>query len=87
MFWQGPFYTQFFASQLSRYRFSIIKCLCVTFLSLFAFRLSYTRFSLFSFIRPCFSLKSGPCSGKQTPWPLVRKRTIPTERSPLVDEI
>jgi hypothetical protein len=23
---------------------------------------------------------------KQTPWPLVRKRTIPTERTPLVDE-
>jgi hypothetical protein len=24
---------------------------------------------------------------KQTPWPLVRKRTIPTERPPLVGEI
>jgi hypothetical protein len=24
---------------------------------------------------------------KKTPWPLVRKRTIPTERPPLVDEI
>jgi hypothetical protein len=24
---------------------------------------------------------------KQTPWPLVRKRAIPTERPPLVDEI
>jgi hypothetical protein len=24
---------------------------------------------------------------KQTPWPLVRKRTIPTERLPLVGEI
>jgi hypothetical protein len=23
----------------------------------------------------------------QTPWPLVRERTIPTERPPLVDEI
>jgi hypothetical protein len=23
---------------------------------------------------------------KKTPWPLVRKRTIPTERPPLVDE-
>jgi hypothetical protein len=23
----------------------------------------------------------------QSPWPLVRKRTIPTERPPLVDEI
>jgi hypothetical protein len=26
-------------------------------------------------------------SNKQTPWPLVRKRTIPTDRPPLVDEI
>jgi hypothetical protein len=24
---------------------------------------------------------------KQTPWPLVRERTIPTDRPPLVDEI
>jgi hypothetical protein len=24
---------------------------------------------------------------KQTPWPLVRKRTIPTERQQLVDDI
>jgi hypothetical protein len=24
---------------------------------------------------------------KQTPWPLVRERTIPTEQPPLVDEI
>jgi hypothetical protein len=24
---------------------------------------------------------------KQIPWPLVRERTIPTERPPLVDEI
>jgi hypothetical protein len=24
---------------------------------------------------------------KQTPWPLVRERTIPTEKPPLVDEI
>jgi hypothetical protein len=24
---------------------------------------------------------------KQTPWPLVRERTIPTERRPLVHEI
>jgi hypothetical protein len=27
------------------------------------------------------------CNKKQTPWPLVRKRTIPTERPPLVGEI
>jgi hypothetical protein len=26
-------------------------------------------------------------STKQTPWPLVRKRTMPTDRPPLVDEI
>jgi hypothetical protein len=26
-------------------------------------------------------------SKKQTPWPLVRERTIPTERPPLVDKI
>jgi hypothetical protein len=26
-------------------------------------------------------------NNKQTPWPLVRERTIPTERPPLVDEI
>jgi hypothetical protein len=26
-------------------------------------------------------------TNKRTPWPLVRKRTIPTERPPLVDEI
>jgi hypothetical protein len=24
---------------------------------------------------------------KKTPWPLVRKRSIPTERPPLIDEI
>jgi hypothetical protein len=24
---------------------------------------------------------------KETPWPLVRERTIPTDRPPLVDEI
>jgi hypothetical protein len=32
--------------------------------------------------RQSFSKKT-----KQTPWPLVHKRTIPTERPPLVDEI
>jgi hypothetical protein len=26
-------------------------------------------------------------TNKQTPWPLLRKRTIPTEQLPLVDEI
>jgi hypothetical protein len=35
------------------------------------------------------SFQDGLCSKKtkQTPWPLVRERTIPTERPPLVDEI
>jgi hypothetical protein len=28
-----------------------------------------------------------PATNKQTPWPLVRERTIPTDRPPLVDEI
>jgi hypothetical protein len=27
------------------------------------------------------------CTQKQTPWPLVREQTIPTDRPPLVDEI
>jgi hypothetical protein len=31
--------------------------------------------------------KSSYKKNKQTPWPLVRERTIPTERPPLVDEI
>jgi hypothetical protein len=26
-------------------------------------------------------------TNKQTPWPFVRERTLPTERPPLVDEI
>jgi hypothetical protein len=32
-------------------------------------------------------LESFKQNKKQTPWPLVRKRTIPSERLPLVDEI
>jgi hypothetical protein len=31
--------------------------------------------------------RAKPHKKKQTPWPLVRERTIPTERPPLVDEI
>jgi hypothetical protein len=31
--------------------------------------------------------RTGYFTNKQTPWPLVRERTIPTERPPLVDEI
>jgi hypothetical protein len=33
------------------------------------------------------STESKQTTQKQTPWPLVRQRTIPTERQPLVDEI
>jgi hypothetical protein len=33
------------------------------------------------------SLKRENTKTKQTPWPLVRERTLPTERPPLVDEI
>jgi hypothetical protein len=32
-------------------------------------------------------LKTNKQTNKQTPWPLVRERTIPTERPTLVDEI
>jgi hypothetical protein len=32
-------------------------------------------------------IKIGNKQTKQTPWPLVRERTIPTDRPPLVDEI
>jgi hypothetical protein len=41
----------------------------------------------------CNSRLRTPCplyiqqTNKQTPWPLVRERTIPSERPPLVDEI
>jgi hypothetical protein len=31
--------------------------------------------------------KGAYISGIKTPWPLVRERTIPTERPPLVEEI
>jgi hypothetical protein len=33
------------------------------------------------------NLRSYTKKNKQTPWPLVRERTLPTERPPLVDEI
>jgi hypothetical protein len=37
---------------------------------------------------PEFALeKTEQIQAKPTPWPLVRKRTIPTERPPLVGEI
>jgi hypothetical protein len=38
-------------------------------------------------ITGCVKLKPEIPKTKQTPWLLVRKRTIPTERPPLVDEI
>jgi hypothetical protein len=31
--------------------------------------------------------KNEQTNKKKTPWPLVRERTIPTDRPPLVDEI
>jgi hypothetical protein len=34
-----------------------------------------------------FSETANKQTNKQTPWPLVRERTIPTDRPPLVDEI
>jgi hypothetical protein len=35
----------------------------------------------------CMCVHTYTQTNKQTPWPLVRERTIPTERPPLVDEI
>jgi hypothetical protein len=35
----------------------------------------------------CYNLDPMSLVTKRSPWPLVRKRTIPTERPPLVDEI
>jgi hypothetical protein len=42
-----------------------------------------------SFIRMTNIGELGTTKNKQTktPWPLVRERTVPTERPPLVDEI
>jgi hypothetical protein len=34
-----------------------------------------------------FPIKIQQTKNRQTPWPLVRERTIPNERPPLVDEI
>jgi hypothetical protein len=34
-----------------------------------------------------WDIKTNFLPNKQTPWPLLRMRTIPTERPPLVDEI
>jgi hypothetical protein len=36
---------------------------------------------------PYTLLRTTNKTNKQTPWPLVRGRTIPTDRPPLVDEI
>jgi hypothetical protein len=35
----------------------------------------------------CYFIKSINKTKKKTPWPLVRERTVPTERPSLVDEI
>jgi hypothetical protein len=36
----------------------------------------------------CYTLRRNACTPiKKTPWPLVRKRTIPTEQPPLIGEI
>jgi hypothetical protein len=47
------------------------------------------RFKRYIVGRACFQPENGGFHpyDKQTLWPLVRKRTIPTERPPLVDEI
>jgi hypothetical protein len=45
----------------------------------------YSAFSLFVYPQSCWSIIQ--VIQTKTPWPLVRKRTIPTERPPLVDEI
>jgi hypothetical protein len=37
--------------------------------------------------RVLFSASGYQLTNKQTPWPLVRERTIPNERRPLLDEI
>jgi hypothetical protein len=58
---------------------------------------SYCRENIKSCILQCTSVSASRTQArflsrlvlliKQTPWPLVRERTIPTERPPLVDEI
>jgi hypothetical protein len=61
-------------------------------------RLKYRRMSVYeidvtllgSWIRSllrCSLFSGGNKQTKQTPWPLVRERSIPTDRPPLVDEI
>jgi hypothetical protein len=41
----------------------------------------------FGICMQCDSVRKAAVKNKQTPWPLVRERTIPTDRPPLVDEI
>jgi hypothetical protein len=43
---------------------------------------SYVKIEVFKFVSILHIY-----SNKQTPWPLVRERTIPTDRQPLLDEI
>jgi hypothetical protein len=38
-------------------------------------------------LRQCMETHTKQKQTKQTPWPLVRERTIPTDRPPLVNEI
>jgi hypothetical protein len=42
----------------------------------------FTAWSTYVVLPPTLTQKK-----QQTPWPLVRKRTLPTEQPPLVDEI
>jgi hypothetical protein len=43
--------------------------------------------TIFRILQAAVGLEYQRQTNKQTPWPLVRVRTIPTERPPLVDEI
>jgi hypothetical protein len=50
------------------------------------FKLQYNEISSVRHIKICDML-SVEAPQKKTPWPLVRERTTPIERPPLVDEI
>jgi hypothetical protein len=53
-----------------------------TLLSIFPWRFAYSPV-----IRLLFLMEQDVHMVDKTPWPLVRERTIPTDRPPLVDEI
>jgi hypothetical protein len=59
-------------------------CASVTNNSTTRVRIGYRIYSLWRFIA---TADYNYWQNKQTPWPLVRERTIPTDRPPLVDEI